>query len=61
MLKKNKTKEVISEIEKLPNHKYFDYEENIVHFANKKFPNVKIYTSEFSGLGKSTLIQNILY
>ena len=57
-VKKNKTKEVITEIEKLPNHKYFDYEKNNDQIINQKFPNIKIYSSEFSGLGKSILIQN---
>ena len=57
-VRKNKTKEVITEIEKLPNHKYFDYEKNNDQIINQKFPNIKIYSSEFSGLGKSILIQN---
>ena len=52
--RENKTKEVITEIEKLPNHKYFDFEETKID--NKKIPNIKIYSSEFSGLGKSTKI-----
>ena len=56
--KENKNKEVIIEIEKLPGHKYFNYENKQNQYNNIKFPNIEIYTSEFSGLGKSTLIKN---
>ncbi len=52
--KGNKTKEIIIEIEKLPNHKYFDFDFQ----TKKKFPNIEFYTSKRSGLGKSTLIKN---
>ena len=57
--KENKTKEVIIEIEKLPEHKYFNYENKNNRHENKKFPEVEIYSSQYSGLGKSTLIKNI--
>ena len=57
-VKGNKNKEIITEIEKLPNHKYFDFEDKNNNKINKKFPNVEIYSSENSGLGKSTLIKN---
>ena len=54
--KENKTKEVIIEMEKLTNTKRIlsgDY------IADKYiFPDVEIFSSEFSGLGKSTLIKN---
>ena len=56
--KENKTKEVIIEIEKLPEHKYFNYENKNNRYENKKFPEVEIYSSQNSGLGKSTLIKN---
>ena len=56
-VKGNKYKEIITEIEKLPEHKYFDFEEKN-NKINKKFPNIEIYSSENSGLGKSTLIKN---
>ena len=54
--KLNKTKEIIIEIEKLRNHNYFNYEENN-NYENKKIENIKIYSSEFSGLGKIDLIK----
>jgi len=52
----NKTDEAIIEIKKLPYHKYYDYNKKYIT-KNKKIPNVKVYSSEFSGLGKSTLIK----
>ncbi|OUM67355.1 hypothetical protein PIROE2DRAFT_58828 [Piromyces sp. E2] len=55
---KNKTNEIITEIEKLPYHKYFDFKIEDELKNKKKFPNVEIYSSENSGLGKSTLIKN---
>jgi len=56
----NKSKEIITEIVKLPNHKYFDFkaEGNINDNHIYHIPNVEIYSSEVSGLGKSTLIKN---
>ena len=56
--KENRTKEVIIEIEKLPDHKFFDYEDNNNLHENIKFPEIEIYSSQYSGLGKSTLIKN---
>ncbi|ORX57745.1 hypothetical protein BCR36DRAFT_318513 [Piromyces finnis] len=53
---KNKTNEIITEIEKLPYHKYFDLK--IENNNERKYPNIEIYSSEFSGLGKSTLIKS---
>jgi hypothetical protein len=52
----NEKSDIIIEIEKLPNHNYFNYENQ--RFENNKFPNVEVYSSDFSGLGKSTLIKN---
>jgi len=58
--RENKTSDVITEIEKISYYKYSDIkireekEENL----NKKSPNVEIYSSEISGLGKSTKIKN---
>jgi len=54
--KLNKTKEIIIEIGKLPNHKYYNYEENN-DYKSKKFLNIEVYTSEYSGLGKTDLIK----
>ena len=54
--KENKNKEVIIEIEKLPNHKNFVLKDN-KRYKYIKFPDVEIYSSEFSGLGKSNLIK----
>jgi len=54
--KENKTKEIITEIEKLPNHQHYEIPmDNNKNY--RKFPNIEIYTSEYSGLGKSTLIR----
>ncbi|KAG4089111.1 hypothetical protein H8356DRAFT_1007620 [Neocallimastix lanati (nom. inval.)] len=54
----NKTNDIITEIEKISYSKYTDIKseksnENVI----KYIPNVEIYSSEFSGLGKSTLIK----
>ena len=54
--KLNKTKEIIIEIEKLPNHKYFNYEQNN-NYENNKISNIQIYSSDCSGLGKTDLIK----
>ena len=45
------------EKEKLPNHRKLVFQEN-KNNRNIRFPDVEIYSSEFSGLGKSTLIKN---
>jgi len=55
---KNKANEIVTEIEKLPYHKYFDFKIEDENKNKKKFPNVEVYSSEYSGLGKSTLIKN---
>ena len=56
--KENKTKDIIIEIEKLQNHhKYYNSTDTNRH-KYEKFPDIEIYSSEFSGLGKSTLIEN---
>ena len=55
--RENKIKEVITEIQKLLNHKYFDFEQIKIDKKNIKY---YIYSSEFSGLGKSTKIKNNL-
>jgi len=47
--------EVIIEIENLPNHQTFNLKKNI---NQPSFPNIKIYSSDISGLGKSTLIKS---
>ena len=57
--KQNRKKEVIIEIEKLPNHHIFVYEDE-GNYKDIKFPEIEIYTSSFSGLGKSTLIEQNL-
>jgi len=55
----NQTTEVITEIEKISYNKYFDTKKKEKNGDEvKKFPDVEIYSSEFSGLGKSTLIKN---
>ena len=53
-----KKKEVIQEIEKLPEHKYYSYDKNKINNKYYNNINIEIYLSEFSGLGKSTLIKN---
>ena len=55
--KENKTNDVILEKGKLPDHKEY-YKNNNKKYKNKKFPNIEIYSSEFSGLGKSIFIKN---
>jgi len=54
----NKMDEAIIEIQKLPYHIYFDFKGNNERYYQKKLPNIQIYSSEISGLGKSTLIKN---
>ena len=56
--KKSKCKDIITEIEKLPNSIYYDYNPKTKKSNIKKyFKNVEIYSSEFSGLGKSREIK----
>ena len=56
--KENKTKDIIIEIEKLQNHHKYYNSTNTNRHKYEKFPDIEIYSSEFSGLGKSTLIEN---
>ncbi|ORX43504.1 hypothetical protein BCR36DRAFT_303669, partial [Piromyces finnis] len=53
--KNNIAEEVIVEIRKLSNNKIYNLKKNEILF--KKFPKVEIYSSDLSGLGKSTKIK----
>ncbi|OUM60841.1 hypothetical protein PIROE2DRAFT_13322 [Piromyces sp. E2] len=62
----NRMDEVIMEIQKLPYHIYYDFKNDkekntsLYNYNNrfKKLSNIKVYSSEICGLGKSTLIKN---
>ena len=59
---KEKKTHIIEEIEKLPEQNYYNYdkrniEKNIMKI-NKNYENIELNSSDFSGLGKSTLIKN---
>ena len=55
--KECRTKEIITEIEKISYYKYTDIKLKKEDNTTKQFPNVDIYSSDISGLGKSTLIK----
>jgi len=74
----SRTTEIITEIEKLPHHKFFDFKKkeyenededkedndtnekiDVTNMTDYKiFSEVEVYSSDYSGLGKSTLIKN---
>jgi len=49
---------IISEIQKISNCRYSDFKIEKENEKNKVFPDVKVYSSDYCGLGKSTLIRN---
>ncbi|OUM66214.1 hypothetical protein PIROE2DRAFT_59532 [Piromyces sp. E2] len=57
--KMKKSEDIIIEIEQQPNHQFYDIDnDDENNNAFNKFPNIKLYSSEYTGLGKSTLIKN---
>jgi len=68
--KKERNKDIITKIESLPNHKYLNFNDNYnrinnntndfnyyINYEIKRNSKVEVYSSERSGMGKSTMIK----